>query len=380
MSTGKPTFVEFAAGSEPNLTLITADGGGIPAHYDVLRLVCSCLRNAPASDTWDLSSLLVNGSPVSQSTVTAVLEVIYSSLGALDFQPPHAAGQYSLAQLLDMLLFADAVGCSRAVLTAVAELLRSGCVRRQLEVTWPAESDPATGDPSSATSSSAAAAAEGDLLVVLLRLDGVYDVENYDEYTGIWGHLKGEPHQLTNGCRWVLLPRLDVNTQQKQRLLQQAAAQLEALLWVGFKLDLQQLLAPGLGFLRQNVPFLLRSMVYGIPNAVFTQRVLASMSGADSGCAAALVRGLLQRPVGLCLQDGMFSDVVYSTASKGDKQDSICFEATLAQDVFSFKKGTWVNVWLCGGNGRMYAESSYGDLYFEYDIVLGPHHMFNSSS
>lgn len=55
----------------------------------VLRLVCSCLQNAPASDTWDLSSLLaalVNGSPVSQSVVsqsvvTAVLSVVYSNLG-----------------------------------------------------------------------------------------------------------------------------------------------------------------------------------------------------------------------------------------------------------------------------------------------------------
>lgn len=54
----------------------------------VLRLVCSCLRNAPASDAWDLSSLLVNGSPVSQSTVTAVLSALYSHLGALGFKPP----------------------------------------------------------------------------------------------------------------------------------------------------------------------------------------------------------------------------------------------------------------------------------------------------
>jgi hypothetical protein len=45
----------------------------------------------PASDTWDLSSLLVNGSPVSQETVTAVLEVLCSNLGALDFMAESAA-------------------------------------------------------------------------------------------------------------------------------------------------------------------------------------------------------------------------------------------------------------------------------------------------
>ncbi|WIA44616.1 hypothetical protein OEZ86_007334 [Tetradesmus obliquus] len=73
----KRSYAEFAAGAaaEPTLTVLTADGGRIPAHNEFLRLVCSCLRESPASDTWDLSSLLVNGSPVSQSTVTAVLEL-----------------------------------------------------------------------------------------------------------------------------------------------------------------------------------------------------------------------------------------------------------------------------------------------------------------
>jgi hypothetical protein len=99
----------------------------------VLRLVCSCFKNAPASGTWDLSSLLVNGSPVSQETVTTVLSVIYSSMGALDYEMDRSRGQYSLSQLLHMLLFADAVGCSKAILAQLAGLLGS-TVRAALEV------------------------------------------------------------------------------------------------------------------------------------------------------------------------------------------------------------------------------------------------------
>jgi hypothetical protein len=59
-------------------------------------------------------------------------------MGALGFEAPPAAGQYSLAQLLDMLLFADAARCNRAVPGQLAGLLGSGCVRPQLEVILPA--------------------------------------------------------------------------------------------------------------------------------------------------------------------------------------------------------------------------------------------------
>jgi hypothetical protein len=36
----KRSFAEFAAGSDSNLTVITADGGRIPAHYDVSNICC----------------------------------------------------------------------------------------------------------------------------------------------------------------------------------------------------------------------------------------------------------------------------------------------------------------------------------------------------
>lgn len=49
----KRSFEEFVASTaaEPTLTVLTADGGRIRAHVQVLRLVCSCLQNAPVDDT-----------------------------------------------------------------------------------------------------------------------------------------------------------------------------------------------------------------------------------------------------------------------------------------------------------------------------------------
>jgi hypothetical protein len=43
-STNKRSFVEFAAGSEPTLTVLTADGGRIPAHNEVITKPQSLLR------------------------------------------------------------------------------------------------------------------------------------------------------------------------------------------------------------------------------------------------------------------------------------------------------------------------------------------------
>jgi hypothetical protein len=55
---------------------------------------------------------------------------------------------------------------------------------------------------------------------------------------------------------------------------------------------------------------------------------------------------------------------------------------TLTQDLYSFRKGARVSVQLSGGEGRMHAvdDRSWEGLLFSYEIVLGPWHMFSSSS
>ncbi|WIA24131.1 hypothetical protein OEZ85_013726 [Tetradesmus obliquus] len=320
MSTGKRSFVEFAAGSEPNLTLITADGGRIPAHYDVLRLVCSCLRNAPA----------------------------------------------------------NAVGFSRAVLTAVAELLRSGCVRRQLEVTLPfhinfadVEARMEMSEAAIEEAAGAAARAIGDLLVLLLQVDGVYGLDEYDRAE--YGY-SGTLLKLQEGRRVALQQgKLYMDHQRKQQLDEQLAAQLEALLYVGFKLDLPQLLAPALRFACDNAPHLLEASLRGGTGALFSQRPPAQAQASwlpqpvEATCA--------------CCEEAMFKDVVYKVAKQGDEHDNIRFLGTLTRDVYSLKKGTRVHVRLSGRGGVMSVAGCNAfrtDLHFGVDAVLGPPHMFGS--
>jgi hypothetical protein len=327
----------------------------------VLRLVCSCLQNAPASDTWDLSSLLVNGSPVSQAVVEAVLSVIYSGMGALNYEMDRTSGQYSLSQLLDMLLFADAVGCSRAVLAQLAGLLGS-TVEPQLEVSL--VSDERHSEDSSsrggrggrrgrggrggrgsrgATPVAAAAAAAGADRVqdsVLLHLAGVYSIaaavdaedsdDADDDNLALWrwhGHVRSFMRLLTR--------------QQQQQLCECVAQQLEALLFVGFKLDLQQLLQPALRFLRAHAETLLSDVLKNTADVIFTQRVVASANGANG--AELLSRACVQRPLGLGFGIGsVFGDVEYMDDE--EDEDALNFTATLLQDLHVFCKGTRVEV------------------------------------
>uniref|UniRef100_A0A383V9G6 Uncharacterized protein n=1 Tax=Tetradesmus obliquus TaxID=3088 RepID=A0A383V9G6_TETOB len=335
----KRSFAEFAGGSAPTLTVITADGVRMPAHNDVLRLVCSCLRKSPASDTWDLSNLLVNGSPVSQEAVTAVLEVLYSNLGALGFEADRTAGQYSLAQLLEMLLFADAVGCSRAVLNQLAGLLCS-CVRAELEFRIRGSSNGGGSgrrrEDTAAAAAAAAAAAEEQAgtarsKLVTLQLDSVYKVDSEGGVRWL-RHVSGTHSSLV--C--VL------TAQQEQQLLAQVPRQLEVLLWVGFKLDLQQLLASGLRFLRANAHrILLRCLNEELvaSRAIFSRRVLEAAGGASG--AELLCRSFKQQPLGLGLGVGsVFTDVKYDLAQAAAPTNVIRFDATLARDLYEFGAGS----------------------------------------
>jgi hypothetical protein len=374
----------------------------------VLRLVCSCLRNAPASDTWDLSSLLVNGSPVSQATVEAVLSVIYSSIGALDYEMDRSAGQYSLSQLLDMLLFADAVGCSKAVLGQLAGLMGS-TVPAELEVKL-------TEDISSAAASStrgrgggrsarggrgrgraAAGAADtaADTQTVVLHLENVYSTADADDDGD---HDDDEDEDGVKDKKFVLkrwsrskhTVVCHLSEQQDQQLQEQAAQQLEALLYVGFKMDLQQLLQPALRFLQAHAESLLSSLIKDQADTLFTQRMLAAAAGASG--AELLTRACVQRILGPGFGIGsMFADVE-DVEGEEDYDCVVSFEGTLLHDFDDFCKGTRMVVHF-DRDGTLLMRAAIAELpsegeedgsepvYAEYSFgaVLGPKHTLVNS-
>jgi hypothetical protein len=258
------------------------------------------MQLAPASDTWDLSSLLVNGSPVSQATVIAVLEVLYSNMWALGFETQPRKAQYSLERLLDMLLFADAVGCSKQALSQLAGLI----ARSQLEVRLLPDSNAGAGSDSAAAAAAdtEAGSAPAGSKLVQLELQGVHkykDCENGTKKMLVrsYGAYTTAVHLLT--------------ALEARQLPQQAAQQLELLLFVGFKLDLQQLLQPALRFLRANSTreFLLRAEI----ESIFSQHVLAAAGGSSS--VALLSRSCIQQPLGMGFGIGsVFNSITYDSA------------------------------------------------------------------
>jgi hypothetical protein len=259
--------------------------------------------------TWDLSSMLVNGSPVSRVTVEAVLSVIYSSIGALDYEMDRSAGQYSLSQLLDMLLFADAVGCSKAMLGQLAGLLGS-TVRAELLFKLTdgssAETTSSQGRRGGRSGRAAAGAAEtaAGIQTVLLQLEGLYGIEDADDNDRRIDPNGDDEHDAAQDIKFVLLSWCGRNftelcrlsEQQHQQLRQQAAQQLEALLYVGFKLDLQQLLQPTLRFLRAHADTILLNAIRDNADTLFTLRVLDAASGASG--AELLSRACVQQCLG----------------------------------------------------------------------------------
>jgi hypothetical protein len=353
---------------------------------------------------WLKGSLLIyqgtvhRSCPVSQAAVEAVLSVIYSSMGALNYEMDRGAGQYSLFQLLDMLLFADAVGCSRAVLGQLAGLLGS-TVRPELEIILTADGSSAaatstrgrgggrSGRGRGGHSGRAAAGADTAAVIqtVLLHLEEVHSVEEAgneedgddDARDGQFVLKRWRSNKDTVVCH--------LSEQQEQQLQQQAARQLESLLFVGFKLDLQQLLQPALRFLRTHVSLLDR-VIPEQADTIFTQRVLAA-AGGTSG-AELLSRACLQRPLGLGFGIGsMFGDVEDMEA---DVNYVFNFKGTLLHDFDDFRKGTRMAVYF-GRHSQLVmhtaAEDTGSDLDEEvpdtcywYDVVLGPNHTFVNSS
>jgi hypothetical protein len=176
---------------------------------------------------------------------------------------------------------------------------------------------------------------------------------------------------------------------QTNQLRHQVAQQLEALLFVGFKLDLQQLLQPALRFMRSNSQQLITLTAQQQAQEIFSQRVLAA-AGSASGVEL-LSRSFLQQPLGcgFGVDEEMFTDVRYDRADEGAAASSVHFTGTLTRDLCSFEKGTRLHAtFTSGGNVKLRdaddntTADSDSDEYdmspstglYSFGVVLGPLH------
>ena len=155
---------------------------------------------------------------------------------------------------------------------------------------------------------------------------------------------------------------------------------MESLLWVGCKMDLQQLLAHAMGFLRANAPHYMHDCT--TPSAsggIFSQCVQAAAGGASG--AELLCRSCTQLPFGLGFGGGtMFTSVVYDQAERGEAKDKISFTAKLLRDLYHFSQGTRVRVTFDdAGEATIVPHGGEGlscESIYEFGVVLGPGYSF----
>lgn len=113
-------YLQRARDDEPSLRIVVRDcSAPIPSHKEVLRLACSCVKNMPPGDVWDLRTLLINGHPVTEALVIDWLQVIYRSF---DYSQPNF-GSFTDTDIYNLLSFADAVGSTLPIIEAIADLL-----------------------------------------------------------------------------------------------------------------------------------------------------------------------------------------------------------------------------------------------------------------
>lgn len=159
-----------------------------------------------------------------------------------------------------------------------------------------------------------------------------------------------------------------MSDQQVVQLQQQAAAQLESLLYIGFKLDLQQLLQRVVFFVRNNA-LLGSSLLENLDSSselssMFSPRVLAAAG--SSTARLLLLKDCTQHP----LKQGFGIGTTFGTpvfaADEDALNDQVMFKAALLHDFLDFAKGTTVAVNFDVRTGKMQIRGNDSDDTDEY--------------
>lgn len=362
----------------------------------MLRILCSSLRNSPASDTWDLRTLIVDGNPVNSATVTALLDVIYSHMQALDIKADNPI-KYSITEYCHMLLLADAVGCSRGIIQKTAGMFGT-VVPPELKITLtPEPSSNSTAQGITAGPQGQAAASETAAPAVPVSNSITLNMDNHH----FWKAADNALHAHAKGRSILNQP---LSQQQLQALRQQVSNHLELLLYVAYKLDLQALHSRISQFVSCFYSVLPTELFYpsncgsgaampGVSSTsptsaaaepvqsadkshspVFSARVLAAASGSSCGTDM-LIKACLQQPMGLGFGhgcDGWFmADKVL--------QEDIEVTGVLQRGFFNFNRGSKLK--LCfkpNGVCHVTDMQTAFSLYTCYGVVVGPSSTFSA--
>lgn len=298
----KRTFLEMLASDDPSLWIKLPSGERLPAHREVLKWARSVVKALPPG-AWDISDYVIEGRLVEKAVVVMWLAVIYPPVDNVE-EPEQ------LPPLGDVLAFADAVGSSKAVIRV--------CYQRC----------PLNG-----------LAVKIGEREVIVPLSGclVY----YSRSPANGGITLGTPSSvvgLEDG----------VSEQQFDSIRPQVATQLESLLHLAYKLQLDELQAQLHHFI--HACSMSHASIFAdfglLETSVFTERVMEAVG--KQQVKAAWIQSIVGMPAGKC---GIDTHLCFEPRQGKELVHS--FQATLRRPYMGAPAGTGVDCEFDLGRGTM---------------------------
>lgn len=333
-------FSEVTAAAAPLLQIKVGHHTISGISRELLNVVSSVARDLPAdAAVWDLSSLIVEGHPVHPDTVSRWLQTAYEHIGGEVFEPhaeqqqqqqpakrrrtsPAAAaggdgslqaadGELSPQQapmqpdsctaLAHLLMFADAVGSCRPLVRACAA---SGLGKLKLYGRALLPQQP------------------------VLRLDRAYTTEGL--------------RLCVSSARKPSTPYLDFDNKPRQaRFLKEVQQQVEALLYIAYKLQLPDVTEAVQGFIRHNtsVP---ESILHGALRPIMSPRVLDAAGGYTDLLQTLLLNNLVTQPI--AFHSGPHLRHAMTPVAQTNTQAAGSYTMELADGLLGSRKGVRVPV------------------------------------
>jgi hypothetical protein len=330
-----------------------ADAAPLVADRFCVQCYSSCARGLPAAaEEWDISQLLPEGQPVQRETVVCWLNSVYGIVEGenLEYQEPSPSG--SMAGLAQLLAFADAVGTSRGLLLVLDEKV----------------------------------SAAGSLVAEVQM--GKQQLQLAADSCHVFYDMPLELCCLLPSTAKYCRVGTGDSAEEKEGLRQQFAQQVEALLYLAYKLQLPQLQQVVRQCISCNSCTDFSLLDAEAMRAVASPRVL----DAAGGCGDA------QRAfIASCgFELGAFAEDSWSTSNRqllrplgltpeNHKVQPIKFSAELMRDLFCFKEGEVVNVELdlfktstvklCRACGMDWAST---ELTLDVDLALGTRQLLDT--
>ena len=290
---------------EPLLQIRLADSDEtVHAELLVLRAFSYCARKLPDTEVWDLSDMRIDGQPVSRNVLVAWLDCAYRAM----YDRPYDTGSGSMpltcTEMYRLLAFADAIGSTNALVKVYLADVES----LELHVKLGEQE-------------------------VQLKTDGTIF------YRSIAGPLNSIHFEVKSDTPVTVGPSTDEAWKQCRL---EAAAQLEALLYISYKLKAMPLITRLHAFIRSNANYP-NAYLVGMVGKVFSPRVMEAAQLSPEKVRKAWTEAALctefifvrQQPVQQLLEPLNLSD---------QHKRPIMFDAILKQSFMGSPPGTKVEV------------------------------------